>query len=122
MDNIFLKNSKVASLIYKAFSSHKGKAGVSVKSSFFVRLIQSLGENFRVFPVRTVSTIILPLLAFNLLWALISGYKMEASELAIKLLLLFILSAGLFCRANWIALKKGSHVLKFINNTCKTRA
>lgn len=121
MDNILLKNSKAASLIYKALSSHRGKAEVSVKSSFFVRLIKSLRENFTGFPIRTISIIILPLLAFNLLWALISGYKMESSESAIKLVVLFILSAGLFCRANWIDLKKGSHVLKFINNTCKTR-
>jgi len=72
-------------------------------------------------PVKTSSIILLPLISLNILFSIVSNSESQPVSLIIKMLIIALLTAGLFCEASWETVKNNSIVVSWINNACKSR-
>ena len=116
-----LDNSRIISWITACIRFLKKRRIEYSAGSRIFRLIKVFTKQLYLLPVKSASTILLPLVILNLLFSSLLDLKFQPIALIMKFLIITLLTAGLYSSASWNSIRGSSYILKYIKNACKSR-
>lgn len=107
-----LDNSRVMQYLISFYKKHKQKLVHYSKSSLLANVAKDTKEELKFSPARILGIIIITAVAINMLLSLVLQRQISLWGWLMRGLFLLTGASGLFCKADWPAVKKGSILLR----------
>lgn len=107
-----LDNSRVVEHLFKFYNKWKDKIILCFKVSSTIDLAKDAKKDLYFFPVRIISIIVVTAITINVFLSIVLQKQISLWGWLIRGLLLFVSISGIFCKADWLTIKRSSVLLR----------
>ena len=107
-----LDNSRVVEHLFKFYKKWKDKIILCFKVSSTIDLAKDAKKDLYFFPVRIISIIVVTAITINVFLSIVLQKQISLWGWLIRGLLLFVSISGIFCKADWLTIKRSSVLLR----------